>query len=82
MKNQYNNIQISNIGNQIDTTQKTIAILGPPQSGKSTIFRLLTDFKSHGYDATFEVTEAETKIKNKKIKIKSTYLIDYCIFAA
>jgi ferrous iron transport protein B len=69
MKNQYNNIQISNIGNQIDTTQKTIAILGPPQSGKSTIFRLLTDFKSHGYDATFEVTEAETKIKNKKIII-------------
>ncbi|HPD33308.1 MAG TPA: FeoB small GTPase domain-containing protein, partial [Candidatus Kapabacteria bacterium] len=69
MKNQYNNLQIHNISNRSDTFGKTIAIIGPPQSGKSTIFRLLTDMKSHGYDATFEVTEAETKIKNKKIKI-------------
>ena len=69
MKSQ--NYNINNNVSATDTIQqeKTVAIVGMPQSGKSTLFRLLTDIKSHGYDATFEIIAASTKIKNRKIQI-------------
>lgn len=69
MNNHNTNINQIHSATEIITRDKTVALVGMPQSGKSTLFRLLTDMKSHGYDATFEIVAAETKVKNEKIQI-------------